>query len=51
VAVVGKLVKNRKETAIYNSRNNSQKIQEHRTHKIENKHTKQEKHKKNIKKT
>jgi len=45
--------KNRKETAIYERRNNKQynTIQKHRLHKIENKITKQEnKHKKNIQK-
>jgi len=49
VAAVGKFVKNRKETAIYESRNNTQKIQKHRIHKIEKKHTKQDnKRKKNV---
>jgi hypothetical protein len=44
------LYRNRKETAVYRRRNNTQKIQKHGVHKIENQHTKQEnKHKKNIK--
>jgi hypothetical protein len=51
VEVVGKLVKNRKLVAIYKRRNNTQKIQNHGIHKIENKRSKQEhQHKKNLKK-
>ena len=40
VAVVSKLVQNRKETDIYKRRNNILPIQKHRIHKIESKHTK-----------
>ena len=45
------LYKNRKETAIYKGRNNTQQNTKHRIHKIENKPTTQEhEHKKNNKK-
>jgi len=51
VAVVSKLVQNRKETDIYKRRNNILPIQKHRIHKIESKHTKPKNRlKKNIKK-
>jgi len=39
--VVGRLVQNRKETAIYKGETIHQTIQNHRIHKIENKYKKQ----------